>query len=179
MLFRCPPNDVPHGPPGPVPHLAQYRMPPKSSRRSAEERIAALKAEIERIKTRAAEQKAKKDPALRHISGAIRSVEKAAAATKDAATKKGLNDARATLAACLALHGVTPGKAGRTRAAGPAPSPEKILAFLKKNPGSRSEAICAALGTDALSLRPVLHELRDQKKVKVSGKARATAYTAK
>jgi len=150
----------------------------KRRRKTAEEKIAELQAEIERVKARAAQAKAKKDPALRHISGAVRSIDKAAEATQDSATKKALAEARATLAACLALNKAAPGpvKAAARRAA---PDAEKVLAYIRKNPGSRSEEICAELGTDAASLRGVLHQLRDKKRVKVEGKARATRYTAK
>jgi len=146
------------------------------------QRIADLQAEIERIKTREAEQKVKKDPSLRHISGAVRSIDKAASATQDKATREALNEARATLAACLALNGapVESGSRGRRtpKVPGPAPEPAKVLAYLKKNPRSRSEDICAELGTGTATLRPVLHALRDEGKVKVTGKARATAYAA-
>ena len=41
-----------------------------------------------------------------------------------------------------------------------------------------SEAICADLATDTASLRYVLHQLRDDGKVKVEGAARATRYSA-
>lgn len=44
---------------------------------------------------------------------------------------------------------------------------------------ARSEEICGELGTEAVALRPVLHRLRDEGKVKVAGRARATAYTAR
>ncbi len=157
-------------------------MPPnKRTRRTPEQRIADLKAEIERIKARAAQQKIKKDPALRHISGAIRAIDKGAAATEDAATRDALAEARATLAACLALNGAMPAEGAGTRTPKPrraAPDPKKVLAYIRKHPGSRSEEICSELGTDAASLRPVLHQLRDEGKLKVQGKARATRYSA-
>jgi len=54
-----------------------------------------------------------------------------------------------------------------------------VLAYLKKHPGTLSEKIAEELGTDTASLRSVLHALRDEGKVKVTGKARATAYAAK
>jgi len=154
-------------------------MTPKKTRRSAEERIAALAAEIERIKARAAEAKVKKDPALRHISGAVRALDKALSATKDKATRQALTDARATLSATLSLHGVNVESGGGTRRAvrAEAPNPAEVLAYLKKHPGSRSEQMAADLSTETSALRPVLHELRDEGKVKVEGKARATRYT--
>ena len=74
-------------------------MPPKRHRRTAEQIIADLQAEIERIKARAVEQKARKDPALRHISSALRAIDKALGETKDKATRtapdtaEGLSDA--------------------------------------------------------------------------------------
>jgi len=39
-----------------------------------------------------------------------------------------------------------------------------------------SEEIAAELGTDGVSLRAVLHQLRDDGKISVEGKARATRY---
>ena len=48
---------------------------------------------------------------------------------------------------------------------------------IKKHPGSRSEELCGEFGTDAVSLRPVLHELHDDGELKVEGKARATRYS--
>ena len=154
----------------------------RRNRRTPDQRIADLRAEIERIKARAAQAKVKKDPALRHISGAVRAIDKAAAETKDAATRTALMEARATLASCLALNGAAPAGGGRSltprpRASAP-PSADKVLAFLRKHPGSGSQNLCSELGTDAASLRPVLHELRDDGKIKVEGKARATRYSA-
>jgi hypothetical protein len=155
-------------------------MAPKKNRRSAEERIAALAAEIERIKTRAAQAKVKKDPALRHISGSIRALDKALSATKDKATRTALSEARATLAACMSLHGVAPSSGGGTRRSvrAEAPDPSEVLSYLRQHPGARSEQMATDLGTETGVLRPVLHELRDSGKVKVEGKARATRYTA-
>jgi len=156
-------------------------MPKKKRvRRTDEQLIADLKAEIDRIKARAAEKSARRDPALRHVSAAIRSIDRAAAAARDATTRKALSEARATLGACLALHGVElsikGARAGRARHA--APGPEHVLAYIRDHAGSRSEEICGKLGTNAASLRRVLHRLRDDGKVEVEGKGRATTYSA-
>ena len=59
------------------------------------------------------------------------------------------------------------------------PDADQVLAYIRKHPGSRSEEICGEMGTDAASLRSVLHLLRDEGKVRVEGKARATRYSAK
>ena len=69
----------------------------KRTRRTPEQMIEDLQQEIERLKHKAAEQKVKKDPALRPISQAVRAVDKAVAATQDAATKKALVEARGRL----------------------------------------------------------------------------------
>ncbi len=159
-------------------------MPPKKrKRRTPEQQIADLKAEIERIKARAAQQKIKKDPALRHISGAVRSIDKALGETKDNATRTALTEARATLSACLTLNGAVPAGGGGTlvpkpRAVG-RPDANLVLEYIRKHPGSRSEEISSELGTDTARLRPVLHRLRDEGRIKVKGKARATRYSAK
>ncbi len=158
-------------------------MPIKRTRRTAEQRIADLKAEIERIKARAAQQKAKKDPALRHIAGAVRAIDKAMVETKDRVTRAALTEARATLSACLTLNGAVPAGGGGTlvpksRAVG-RPDANLVLEYIRKHPGSRSEEISSELATDTARLRPVLHRLRDEGRVKIVGKARATRYSAK
>jgi hypothetical protein len=155
--------------------------PSKRSRRSSEELIADLQAQISRIKSRAEQAKVKKDPSLRHIAGALRSIDKAMHGTRDSAARSALADARATLTACLTLQGAAP-TGGKTvpalRSRMPAPEPKDVLDHLRRHPGSRSEEIAAELGTDAISLRSVLHTLRDEGRVRVEGKARATRYTA-
>ena len=60
---------------------------------------------------------------------------------------------------------------------GDAPSPRPTL-ILREHPGARSEEISSELSTDTASLRPVLHGLRDEGKITVEGKARATKYSA-
>ena len=157
-------------------------MPPKK-RRTVEQRIADLHAEITRIKSRAAEQKIKKDPALRHISAAVRSIDKALGETKDKATRSTLTEARTALSACLTLNGAVPVNEveivpTKRRGAG-RPDADTVLDYIRKHPGSRSEEICGELGTRAVGLRPVLHRLRDEGLVSVEGKARATRYSAK
>jgi hypothetical protein len=152
----------------------------KRSRRSPEELVAELQAKITKIKARAEQAKAKRDPSLRHISGAVRSIDKAMGEPDDKATRAALAEARATLAACLTLgeakNGGTATLVPRQRRE--KPDSERVLAYIAKHPGSSSEDICAELGTDAVSLRNVLHDLRDQGRVKVEGKARATRYSA-
>ena len=83
-------------------------MPKRSAtrtRRTPEQLIEDLQKKIEQVKARAARAKVKKDPALRHINGAVRSIDKAAKATGDHAVRKALEDARATQGACLAMNG--------------------------------------------------------------------------
>ncbi len=155
-------------------------MPLKRHRRTAEQIIADLQSEIGRIKARAAQQKAKKDPALRHISGAVRAIDKAMGETKDNATRTALTEVRATLSACLALNGAVPaGTLIPKRRAGGPPDADQVLDYIRKHPSSRSEEICGELKTDTTSLRPVLHRLRDEGKVKVERKARARRYSTK
>ncbi len=154
----------------------------KRTRRTPDQMIADLQAEIERVKARAAQAKVKKDPALRHLSAAVRAIDKAAAETTDAATRTALMEARATLSGCLALSGAAPSGGGKAltpkRRVGAPPDADRVLAYIRKHPGSRSEEICGELGTSAATLRPVLHRLRDERRVKVEGRARATRYTA-
>lgn len=149
------------------------------TRRTVADRVADLQAQIAKIKAKAEQMKVKKDPALRHISGAVRSIDKALHESKDKATREALAEARAALAACLALNGAQPGSKGShvPRQRSEKPDPDQVFAYLKQHPGARSEEICAELGTDTAALRPVLHQLRDDGRIKVEGKARATRYS--
>ncbi len=150
------------------------------TRRSPEQLVADLQAKIAKIQTRAQEQKVKKDPALRHMSAAVRGIDKALKESEDKATREALNEARATLVACLALGGAsTSGKATLTpRQRREKPDAEAVLAYIKQHPGSRSEEIASEVGADTAGLRAVLHQLRDDGKISVEGKARATRYAA-
>ena len=150
------------------------------TRRTPEQLIEDLQRKIEQVKARAARAKVKKDPALRHINGAVRSIDKAAKATGDNAVRKALGEARATLAACLAMNGASPGKGVLTpaRRAAAKVDPGAVLAFLKDHPGSSSEQVSQAVGSDAATLRPVLKGLIADGAVKARGKARGTRYAA-
>ena len=94
-------------------------------------------------------------------------------------TREALNDARATVTACLALGGGGNGKGTLVpRQRREKPASEAVLEYITRHPGSRSEEIAAELGTDAPGLRAVLHGLRDEGRIRAEGKARATRYTA-
>lgn len=153
-------------------------MPQKRTRRTADERIADLRAEIDRIKARAALAEAKKDPARRHIAAAIRAIDKATAETEDAGMQEALSNARATLSGCLAIDGEGPGTLTPRRRRVERPDADRVLAYIREHPGARSTDICSELDTDTASLRPVLHGLRDAGAISVEGKARATRYSA-
>src|SRR5439155_24150703 len=74
------------------------------TRRTSEHVIADLEAKIAALKHRAAQKKVKRDPALKHVSAALRSIEKAMAETGDATTTKALEEVRVSLSACLSLN---------------------------------------------------------------------------
>jgi hypothetical protein len=149
----------------------------KRARRSPEKMIEDLQAEIERIKTRAAQARVKKDPALRHINGAVRSIDKAARATSDSAIRTALEGARATLTACLKLVGagdksvLTPQRRAQAE-------PKSVVDYLSKHPGSSGEDIARALASDTRTLRPTIKKLIDAGEVKANGRARGTRYFA-
>ena len=152
------------------------------TRRTEEQRIADLEAKIVAIKAKAQRQKVKRDPALRHLNAAVRSIDKAVVGCEDAATRKALEEARSTLSACLSLKGVTiPTQAGpRTgmrRSAGRIDG-DVLLEYVSKNPDHRGEQIAAALGTDTKSMRPVMKRLIDAKKVRTQGERRGMTYAA-
>jgi hypothetical protein len=154
----------------------------KPTRRTEEDLIAELEAKIAAIKTRAARKQVRKDPSLRHISGAVRSIDKALAESSDNATRQALNEARSTLSACLSLSGVVVAGGtkvrGRRAANGGAVDEDALLNYVRNNPGQRGEQISQALGTDSNTMRPVMKRLIEDKKVKTKGKRRGMQYAA-
>jgi hypothetical protein len=153
-------------------------MPKRSAnrtRRTPEQIIEDLQKKIDEVKARAARAKVKKDHAMRHIGAAVRSIDKAAKATVDAAMRKALESARVDLSACLELGGASMPRAARR---GGAVDPQAVLDFLTKNGSSSAEQAADALGTDTKSLRPVLRKLIDSGAVKATGQKRGTRYRA-
>jgi hypothetical protein len=151
----------------------------KRIRRNEDQLIADLEAKIAQLQRRAAQKKVKRDPALKHINAAVKSIDKAMAETGDAATRTALDEARGTLAACLTLNGATARGPGRPRAQRSAGiEPEALLTYVMNNPGQRSEQISAALDTDASTLRSCMHKLIADRKVRTKGQKRAMAYYA-
>ena len=55
---------------------------------------------------------------------------------------------------------------------------ERLLIYVKKNPGARGEQIAKALGTDVHSMRPAMHKLIAARKVKTKGQRRGMTYHA-
>jgi len=75
--------------------------------RSEEERVAELQAKIEAIKARGVRKKAKANPAVKHGTLALKSIDRAAAETADTTARKALEDARGALSGWLAIEGLT------------------------------------------------------------------------
>jgi len=153
-----------------------------AAHRSDEERIQALEAEIQALKRRKAQKLVRRDPALKQMHAAVRSINKALGATADHATREALNEARATLTACLALVG---GGAQEHDRGVLVPQPrrsglseETLLSYVRLHPDARGEVIAQALGTDTATVRPVMKRLIHSGRVKAAGKARATSYSA-
>jgi hypothetical protein len=156
------------------------------ARRSEEDRIAELEKKIADLKARAERKKARTNPSVRHMVAAVRSIDKALAASQDGALRKALDEARATLSACLAVQGVVPAQgsrtAGRSSAGGRrsnadvAGLAETLLSHLQQHPGQRGEEIAAALETDTRTIRLPLKKLIEDRKVKTKGVARGTSY---
>ena len=150
-------------------------VPRQRIRRNDDQLIAALEAKIADIKTRAATKAARKDPALRHVTRAIRSIDAAMAATGDAAWRTALQEARVTLGACLQLEGIAVSPNGRSAGSVDVAA---VLAFVQKNPGQRGEHIAAALGTDSMRLRRTMKRLIEDGKVRTNGERRGMQYFA-
>jgi hypothetical protein len=156
------------------------------TRRSEAERIADLEKKIADLKARAERKKARTNPSVRHTVAAVRSIDKALATTQVGAVRQALDEARATLSACLAVQGVVPaagsrvvrggGGGGRRSSADVATLADELLAHLEKHPGQRGEEIAAALETDTRTIRLPLKKLIEDNKVKTKGVARGTSY---
>ena len=152
------------------------------TRRTEEQRIEELEAKIASLKARAESKKARRDPALRHVRAALRSIDKALAETDDAATRGALDEARATISACLSLNDVG-GRSDRGVLIPRARPTSRVddatlLAYIQAHPGNRGEQIAAALRTDTRTMRPVMHRLISERKVKTKGQRRGMTYSA-
>ena len=145
-------------------------------RRSEDQLIADLRAKIDQLKARAASKAARKDPTVRHVHKAVRSIDSAMAATGDAALRTALQEAHATLSACLQLGGAPVPATSRSNGSA---EPDTVLAFVQKNPGQRGEHIAAALGTDTRAIRGSMKRLIEERKVETRGERRGTRYWAK
>jgi hypothetical protein len=153
------------------------------NRRSEADRIAELEARIAQLKARMEEKKVKKDPALRYVTKAVKSIDQAFAETRDVPLRQALESARTTLAACLSLTGVMVpqqqgGRRARTVSGSANVDQEALLQYVRKNPGQRGEQISAAMGTTSDGMRPVMKRLIEAGQIKVKGERRATTYTA-
>ena len=152
-------------------------MTAKRIRRTEEQLIADLEARIQSLKERAIQKKARANPATRHTTAAVRSIDKALETAEDATTRNALQEARATLSALLAVDGRSVPSATAKRR-GRAVDAEALLAHIKKHPGQSGEHIAAALGTTTVAIRPVMKELIAAKKVKTKGERRGMRYDA-
>jgi hypothetical protein len=156
---------------------------PTRNRRPTEQIIADLEAKIATLKHRAAQQKVKRDPALKHVSAAVKAIDKAMAETEDKTTRAALDEARGALSACLSLnggalipsHGSAPKRITRT---GGSVDGDALLTYVMNNPGQRGEQIAAALGTDSTAMRPMMKRLIAERKVKTRGQRRGMTYLA-
>ena len=152
--------------------------PKRRNRRTAAQLIPELEARIQQLKVKAVTKAAKKDPALAYISKAVRAIDKASEATGDRALRTALAEARTTLSACLQFQPTgsfeTPRNGHATRST--VPDADAVLAYVRDNPGQRSEQITQALRTDAPSLRVAMKSLMEEGKVKTQGERRATRY---
>jgi len=144
-------------------------------RRSEEQLIADLRAKIDHLKARAASKAAKKDPTVRHVHKAVRAIDAAMAATGDHALRTALQEAHATLSACLQLGGDAVPTAARSNGSADLGA---VLAFVQKNPGQRGEHIAAALGTDTKVLRGSMKRLIEDRKIETKGERRGMRYWA-
>jgi hypothetical protein len=137
-----------------------------------------LEARIETLRQRKTRKHVQRDPAIKELRAAVRSIDLALAASSDHPTRQALGEARNTLTACLALAAATPQATQMRqprRSAGVA-SEEALLSHVRMNPGRRGEEIAAALGSNAQAVRPVMRRLITAGKIRTQGRARAMRY---
>jgi hypothetical protein len=153
----------------------------KRVRRTDEQMIASLEAEIQRLKHRAAQQKVTRAPAIKYTTSAVKAIDTALATSDDAVLRRALDEARSTLVACLAVAGVLlPAGNGKVVRGthNKAQLADAVLAHVREHAGQRGEQIAAALGTDVNAMRPAMKSLIEQNKIKTSGQRRGMAYFA-
>jgi hypothetical protein len=153
----------------------------KRVRRTDEQMIASLEAEIQRLKHRAAQQKVTKAPAIKYTTNAVKAIDTALATSDDAVLRRALDEARTTLVACLAVQGaLIPAGAGKvTRGThNKSQLAEALLAHVKSHSGQRGEQIAAALGTDVNAMRPAMKSLIAENKITTRGMRRGMQYFA-
>ena len=149
----------------------------RRQRRTIDQQIADLQAKIVEIKAREAQRKAKADPALKHASAAVRSIDKALAESKDPKIKKGLTEARSSLEKILGGDkGVVVPTRARRSASEKEGMAEELLTYVRNNPGQRGDQIARELGTDVTSMRPVMKQLIADGKVETEGQRRGMKY---
>jgi hypothetical protein len=150
-------------------------------RRTDEQMIASLEAEIQRLKHRSAHRKATRSPEIRHTTSAVKAIDTALATSDDAVLRRALDEARSTLVACLAVQGVLiPAGAGKATRGTHDKSrlAEALLAHVKSHAGQRGEQIAAALGTDVNAMRPAMKALIADNKITTRGERRGMQYFA-
>jgi len=157
--------------------------PKKRNRRSPNDLVAALEAKIQAIKARAERKRAKANPAVRYTVAAVRSMDKAMAATTDAVLRSTLDEARGALSAYLSLQGVAqsartsrPVAGGRRSTADLEDMASSLIEYIKANPGQRGEQIAAALGTATKTMRRPMLALIEGGSVRTKGERRGMRY---
>jgi len=136
-------------------------------------RPADLQSKILALREREAKKQARADPAMRLATSAVKSIDKALAATESADMRKALTQACSTLAGHLRLDG-----ASMSRSAANDDLPGALLSYVRSNRGQRSEQIAAALSTDAGTLRPVMKRLIAAGQIRTEGQRRGMTYAA-
>ena len=141
----------------------------RGARRSGEDRIPGLGAQMEVLKRRTARKPEHRDPALRHVKAGIHAIDKAPTASNHHANRQALGEARST------VDGMTP--AGGSGTHNPRPrrsssltalvAEEALLTHARSNQGQRSEQVAQALGTD--SDRPAKKPPIQDRRVKTAG----------
>jgi len=169
----------------------------KRKRRTEEEMIADLEAEIKSIKTRAAEEKAKASPDGKAFLAAVRALDKAIEAVEDPDLSRALESARAPLSAEMVKQGLRmPDRAGSKSILIP-PGPARrsgtakrvrrstedlerlrgeVLVAVQRDPGKRLGEIAKALGIETKDARRPAFDLVGGGELRTEGERGGTRY---
>ncbi|MEX1025678.1 MAG: hypothetical protein WD226_11450 [Planctomycetota bacterium] len=148
-------------------------------RRTPEEKIRDLQAEIARLESA---KLAKKSPARKQARASKRSLEKALALAQDENDReleRALTKAIDSLTATVEGGGGSGARRARRTPEEAEALADQMVEFLRANPQSTIGAVADSVGETSKDLREPMLQLLEERRVKKTGQRRGTRYSAK